>query len=302
MTMNEKIKKSNIVIIVIAFLTVLAIVSVMFCVNLSKNKTLEVEATVKLIGDNYIIVENDNGEKYSLKTDKEYNIGDRIDFVIKNIKTNSNPKEGTVVKIDVISEEIKFYITDNTNDTNDTNNQENTKPAINFDSNQINKESGTETDVIAYFNNLNDQLTNYNNNKSIGDSLKSSFITIVDFLFYEGEIKGKTFNELSTKAKIKVLQIAFSIDAKIDKCFPGYKETISSTGNKVYTNIKSKATQVYLDITTEVCENNSDVCETAKQGLTDLKTSFSLTWDFIKNISGIGLTKLKAWYEVWKTA
>ena len=38
-----------------------------------------------MIGENYIIVEDDNGEKYSLETNEEYSIGDRVDFLIKEI-------------------------------------------------------------------------------------------------------------------------------------------------------------------------------------------------------------------------
>ena len=85
-----------------------------------------------------------------------------------------------------------------------------------------------------------------------------------------------------------------------DALMSDYKEQISATGKKVYTNVKSKALELYLDVTTKVCEDNSDLCETAKEGLGNLKSSFSFTWEYVKEISGVGLSKLKAWYEVWK--
>lgn len=314
--MSEKIKKSNITIIVIVFLAVLGVLSTMFYINLEKNKTTEIEATVKLVGNNYIIVEDNNGQEYTLKTKDEFNIGARIDFLIKDLKKDSYPKEGTVVKIDTISKGINFSITDNSGITDNSDNGQqsensdinnnttnNDVPTINQETvNQPTEETTTtENDVISYFEKLNNNLDNYNQDKSIGQSLKNGFVTIVDFLFYDGEIKGKTFDELSTTAKIKVLQISFSIDEKIEKYFPGYKEQISTTGKKIYTGVKTKTLELYLDITTKVCENDPDTCRTAREGLTNLKSSFSLTWDYIKEISGVGLSKLKAWYEVWKS-
>ena len=71
-------------------------------------------------------------------------------------------------------------------------------------------------------------------------------------------------------------------------------------GKKVYTNVKAKVLELYLDITLSVCENNADVCETAKQGLRDMKDSFSITWDFIKEIGISSIGKLDKWYRVWK--
>ena len=124
---------------------------------------------------------------------------------------------------------------------------------------------------------------------------------IVDFLFYEGEIKGRTFDELSNSTKLKVLEIFLKIDNKIDNKFPGYKESITETGSKVYTNVKSKAVSLYLDITASVCASDQELCETAKEDLKNLKESISLTWDFIREITGVGINKLKSWYEVWRS-
>ena len=294
--------KRNVILIVIVFFVVLGSLSGLFYINLNKNKLVEVEATVKLIGDNYIIVEDNDGEEYSIDTTEEYNVGDRIDFVIKNIESDSNPKTGTIVKLETISKSISFSITDgNSTDEESTDKVEEPTKDIENSNNETISTVANDEEVITYFTNLDKRLDIYNQDKSIGKSLKEGFVTIVDFLFYDGEIKGKTFNELSNTAKIKVLQIAFKIDEKIDKHFPGYKEEISTTSKDVYTSVKSKATELYLDITTSICENDSDTCKAAKEGLSDLKTNFSLTWDFIKDTGTTGLNKLKEWYEIWKT-
>lgn len=312
--------KKKVFIIITIILIVLSSIIAIIGINMKNNKTIEVEAVVKLIGEDYIVVEDDKGEKYSLETNDEYSIGDRVDFLIKKIKNKSNPIEGTLVKIDTISKDISFSINDNAsiqdevnndkdkieedisnNDNNSNNTSNSNKNTYNDVSSNITNTISNDNAVITYLTNLNNELEEYNQDKSIGKRLKEGFVTVVDFLFYDGEIKGHTFDELSNEAKIKVLELALKIDSKIDKYFPGYKEEISTTTKDVYTNFKSKASALYLDITTKICDEDPDTCEAAKEGLRDLKESFSLTWDIIKNAGIKGLSKLKEWYEIWKT-
>ena len=82
--MNFNINKKYSLIIITCLIIIGITASIIFFNN-KNNKTIEVEAIVKMIGENYIIVEDDNGEKYSLETNEEYSIGDRVDFLIKEI-------------------------------------------------------------------------------------------------------------------------------------------------------------------------------------------------------------------------
>ncbi|MCI6266900.1 MAG: hypothetical protein MR598_08675 [Erysipelotrichaceae bacterium] len=305
--MKEQMKGSHLVSIFLIFFIIIGLIAGLFYFNIKKHASITVEAVVKYIGNDYIVVEDENQEEYSLKTEEDYNVGDKVSFVIKDIKKDSNPKEGTVEKIDTISKSVHFVIMDNNNKENDettTSNDETTTEAENKNATQQDTTSNasieTEDSVVTYFEQLNKDIDRYNQNRSLGQTIKKGFVTAIDFLFYGGTIKGYTFDSLSNKAKLKVLKLAFSIDSKIEKYFPGYKEEISTTSSKIYTNVKAKAIEAYLDITTKVCQEQSDTCHTAKEGLADLKKSFSLTWDFIKDISGVGISKLKAWYEVWK--
>ena len=131
-------------------------------------------------------------------------------------------------------------------------------------------------------------------------TLKSGFVTIVDFLFYNGTIRGYTFSDLTNTAKLKVLSLAMYFDTKIEQYFPGYKESISNTVNKIYTNVKTKIVEAYLNITAKVCTSNPELCAQAKEGFSELKNNFGLTWDLIKDIAGDGLANLKNWYEIWR--
>lgn len=292
-------KKYDKIVISIIITTILVLGYLIFS-NIRKNKEEEIIATIKETGTNYVIAISEDNQEYLINTKNDYNIGDKINVTMKNIKKTS-PIQGEIVKIDTISKTVEFVITDEpiikneeiTNETKTEPNIDNSYKEQHTPQEQV----ATEEDIIAYFSNTENEV---NNSTSFKDSLKEKFVTLVDFLFYDGEIKGKTFKELSNKTKLKVLEIFLKIDNKLDNKFPNYKENISNTGNKVYTNVKTKAIETYLNLTTEICTNDASLCESAKEGLRTLKESFSLTWDFIKEMSGVGLTKLKNWYEIWR--
>ncbi len=152
-----------------------------------------------------------------------------------------------------------------------------------------------DEEVLVYLNETKSNLDNV----SLRDKVKENFITLVDFLFYDGSIKGHTFNELTTKTKLKVLQISLAIDQKIDHYFPDYKAKISNGTSRIYTNIKEKIVKKYLELTTSICLKDQELCSSAKNDFQDMKKSFSLTWDIIKNLASNGVSNLKSWYEIY---
>ena len=88
-------------------------------------------------------------------------------------------------------------------------------------------------------------------------------------------------------------------DSKIDKYFPGYKESISSTASKAYTSVKSNIVKAYLNLTTKICSENEELCESAKNDFNVMKKSFGLTWSLIKDIAGDASDSIKSWYEIY---
>ncbi len=154
----------------------------------------------------------------------------------------------------------------------------------------------TENDVIEYFQSASNTLDQQNdqNNSSFVDKAKNAFTTVVDFIFYGKEINGYTFSELTTSAKMKVIEIALKIDAKINQYFPNYKESIKAG----YENIKGKLAYAYLEITSSLCEAvGTDTCEQAKEDFNNMKKSFSFTFDLIKELAKSGASKVKEFYE-----
>lgn len=312
--MEKRKMYMTIVLTMLFTVCLLMIIGGIFFININKNKMITVEAVVKYAGDDYIIVEDDKGVEYKLKdsNSSSYTEGDVLDLEVGNVNDKISPKEGEIRNVRVVNKNISFAIEDEKSSTNDEGN--NTVNSNNESDNVYNNNSNgntsnnsnrvdnstnyTEDDVVSYFSELNSSLDGSKSDKTISQSLKDGFVTVVDFLFYDKAIKGKTFKELSTSAKLKVLKLALSIDAKIDSYFPDYKQSLASN----YQNVKSRVVAKYLDITSEVCEKNEDTCEAAKKGLSDMKQSFSLTWSFIKDIAGVGAGKLSSWYKVWKNS
>ena len=205
----------------------------------------------------------------------------------------------------------KFEI--NNNENNEENNTENntkneSKEDNDQNSNDVNIKDNSddnyndsvtfEEDVVNYFEKKYDEVNN-NSWDDVKDKAKEYFITIVDFIFYDGKIKGHTFNDLSSTAKLKIISIALKIDNKIEEYIPGYKETISSNGIKIYNNVKEKLVTLYLDISVEICKNHENGCNTAKEIFKDIKDNCRIGWDFVKKLVSSGTSKLKDWYEVY---
>lgn len=154
----------------------------------------------------------------------------------------------------------------------------------------------TEEDVIDYFSVMEDEVEN---SSSFKDKFKEYFVTVVDFIFYDKDIKGYTFSELSGTAKAKVISVALMIDNKIEEYIPNYKENISSTTNKVYADVKEKLVTLYMDVSTDICKNNEDECLQVKEIFGEIKDVCKIGWDFIKSLISSGASKIKEWYEIY---
>lgn len=125
--------------------------------------------------------------------------------------------------------------------------------------------------------------------------IKENFIKIVDFIFYDSDINGYYFKDLTNGAKLKVIYYATMLDNLIDKEFPSYKENLS----EMYNNTKAKLVKLYLEKSSEYCKDNENVCKQAKSDFTVLKKSLNITFDFIKGLCQDGTQKLKEWYEIY---
>ncbi len=76
--------------------------------------------------------------------------------------------------------------------------------------------------VIDELNTTIDTINKEKRGTGFTESAKSTFITLVDFIFYDGTIKGVTFDELTESGKQKVLELASKIDNSLEEKSPGY--------------------------------------------------------------------------------
>lgn len=294
-----KTKSKNLLIVILTLLLIISISIIIYMVIKNNNTLEEIEGTVTVVSKDYLIIEK-NDEDYLINgINNEYEIGDAVHFEYKakNLDKSESPKTIKIEKEQLIKKVDKDNQVENDMSIE---NEDKKTPSESDNTNSTESPSSPsknnpDEEVLEYFQ----ELENDFKSGSIKESLKSGFITVIDFLFYDGTIKGHTFKDLSDSAKLKVLAMALYFDNKIDTYFPGYKEEISSKTNKAYTTIKNEIVEAYLNVGAKVCEYNSELCTKAKEEFSNIKKNFGLTWDLIKDIAKDGVNNLKKWYEIW---
>lgn len=191
--------------------------------------------------------------------------------------------------------------------------EETTKEIVLVTENTNKEEPVSDDEVVEYINNVTNEVSELNSEKSLSqktkESLKKTFITLTDFIFYDGTIKGKTFKELSSEAQEKVLELYEKLDSKIESVFPNYKEEIKDTSTKTYSKVKEKAKELKEKIKSiyiervgkdtyqkemEIIENTKDkVVEKASPIISDVKDKAKETYTKTKD-------KLDKWYKNFK--
>ena len=224
-----------------------------------------------------------------------------IIFININKPNNKNLENNELIDTNTnLDDNIKDNNTSNNDNINNPNtssndniNNPNTSSNNNIEDNNI-----TEDDVVNYVTLLEKEVESESNLEKFKTKFKDGFITIIDFIFYDTEIKGYKFSDLTNSAKIKIIDSALKIDNKIEEYIPNYKESISSTYNKA----KDKLVMLYLDTTISVCSNNKNECDKAKEMFASLKDKISIGFGYIKEIAINGKNKIKDYYEIFRNS
>lgn len=305
-------KKKSIIIVCLCVVLVVAIgITLVFLINsLDGNNALEnkkenenkIYATVKEVGSDYVKVNSLDGEEVLVNTSINLNEGDfvvitynedeELSITPNNIEVVAQNKEVVIVSTTTTTKSVYVSTTDKKTTTEK---QTSTTTSVKTTKNEVSDER-----IISYAELSYDEVNNAKDKESISSSIKSKFVTLIDFIFYNGTINGKKFSELSDSAKAKVIYYTLLLDNKIDTLWPNYKSTIKDKTK----DLKVKLIAKYMDITTNICENNETGCQMVKDDFTLLKKSLSLTWDIVKSAFKYGYNKtytyLKNWYEVWR--
>ena len=164
----------------------------------------------------------------------------------------------------------------------------------------ITTETITDNDleILDYFGKMGDIVKESFNSEDLLDKGKSYFIYCVDFLFYDGEINGIRFNDLTDSAKEQLLRDISTIDSLICSKYPNYKDDIKEG----YGNAYNKASEVIRVGSENINEFSRDkLGEENYNKLKEYKDLFVDTafgdWDDFVDILGKGKQKVKDWYE-----
>lgn len=245
----------------------------------------------------------------------------KVDMVASNSDVNNNNE------IEVIGDTIKIeeeQVNNNSSDNEVSNNKSNVSnsesaSSKNSESNSSINDSTSNnvtSEVVEYSSNdavvinslessLNSIESGDASNKYFGDSAKGVFVSIVDFLFYDGEINGVTFDELTDSGKQKVLAIASKVDGAIESKIPGYKETISDTAssafNKASEVIRSGANNLNNFAREKLGEENYQSIIDAKDELVYYtKNAINFLGDVGGKVFNSVKDKLDSWYQDFK--
>lgn len=261
--------------------------------NIIENKEYKSSDISASISDNKTSnkVTNDTVSNEENKVSEDNIVSDEMEEFKDTVKDN------TTINKDKVNDNVidkKEEIINNTNTNNTNTNNSNT---ITY--------SDKDTEVI---NSLNETLTKVKSNVSDNDFLDSAkgvFISVVDFLFYDGSINGVTFDELSDSGKQKVLEIASSIDSTIENKFPGYKDAISDKAsnafNKASEIIKKGANDLNDFAREKLGEDNYQSIIDAKDELVYYtKNAINFIGDVSSSLWNSTKDKLNNWYQNFK--
>ena len=190
------------------------------------------------------------------------------------VTTGCSNKTNEVIEDNTINQTTE----NNTNTTNEVENNETQETFDNF---------ATEKNEIS-------DLINKKNFEEAKEKGKELFINGVDFIFYDKEYKGITFDDLKEEAKEETLNNLNTIDGWIMQLDPDYKETLQEKYKVVADFVNEKYLYVLDKIKEYLGEENyaaiTDIKNKLKNDLSNFGNNLS---DNIKN-------KANEWYENFK--
>ena len=223
-------------------------------------------------------------------------------------KTNTTTKSSNTTKSTTSTNVSKSTNTTNTTNTTKSNDVSNNSVSSSNDNVTNVEEPKFSLKDNVVVNKLTETYENVKTSVVDGtfkDKGKATFVSIVDFLFYDGTIDGVTFKELTGKGKEKALELASKIDNAIEKRAPGYKDTISDKKTKVL----NKASELIKKGTTSLdnflrnklnSEDYNELIRAKNELVTNTKYAVSFIKENGSKIINSAIDKLDKWYQVWK--
>ena len=159
-----------------------------------------------------------------------------------------------------------------------------------FDNNDLDinrMEIKSEEDFVEYMKGVGKEIKNIVSKDTITkddkEVLKKTFIDLADFVFYDKEIKGYKFKDLSLTSKKEVLKYYNDVDKKIEKVYPNYKKVIEANSKKTYNDLKEKASKMLEEYKEQLKAETYSTCKKESKSIfTKINKFFN---DLFKKVS-----------------
>ena len=205
-------------------------------------------------------------------------------LILSGCSNNNSTKETVKDTKPTVKEEVKTNTETETTTTNKT--EETTTESIDKD-----------TTVLNEFENYKNEVLNSNDQSTFKEKGKAFFIKTVDFIFYDGDIKGVTFKELKDSTREAIYNGLCDMDELIMEVAPNYKENISSK----YDVVKDFTKKAYYSSLDKIKEL---IGEEKYDKITELKNSLKEKAGNVAEKAGEKAkeykNKLQDWYQNYK--
>ena len=146
----------------------------------------------------------------------------------------------------------------------------------------------TEDDFIKYVQSISKEIGKVISKDTISkddkEVLKKTFVDFADFIFYNKEIKGYKFRDLSLTSKKEILSLFKKIDTNIEDKYPSYKDNIKSISKNNYNNIKDKASKMLDEYKEQVKTETYKSCKKESKSILSKINKVINNW--LKKVSG----------------
>ena len=150
-----------------------------------------------------------------------------------------------------------------------------------------------DEDILNYFKELKEKINNSEITTKAKEKAIDAFETMVDFIFYDKEIYGITYDDLKDQTKEDIDELFTETDSLIEDKFPNYKDSVSSKYDKVKDYLKEKYNNLKEKINDNLSDENKEKIEQIKEKTGEIKEKVSDEIDSSK-------VKIKNWYEQLK--
>lgn len=157
----------------------------------------------------------------------------------------------------------------------------------------ITSSSGGDTSFDYYSSDLEEvsQLIDQNQIDLVKEKAKEVFVSGVDFIFYDGNISGVTFDELTEEGKEVTIDNLSSLGSMVDEVVPGWREELGER----YRIASSFVNSIYLSgidsIRGYLGDENYEALQNIKE---QILGDVSNTYDNAKE-------HVKSWYEEFRS-